>query len=485
MMMKAPVLLAAALALAASTDAPAISLMSEKAEIALGKKLHPRILAEIGIYPDPDLQEYVGAIGQELAKLSDRPNLEYHFTVLNDDVVNAFALPGGYIYITRGMLAHLNSEAELAAVLGHEIGHVAERHSVKRDAEQKLLGLGSLLAMVAAGSPLARAAAGEATGVVGTAIISGYSRKQELEADELGAKYMAKAGYSPHAITETVALLKKRELFEIERARAEDREPRVPHGIYMTHPDNDKRFAEAVQAAAQFVPETPRPDNEEKFLEMIDGLPWGPSKIPGTVRNNYFYNARFGIKMKFPTNWRVDGSPSRVQAISDENNAALEVYVVVPGRTMTAEDVIRKKFELPRLKDGRETTIAGMKAYIATADRYEGPFGPRPVRVAAILDNRVRRAYVFAGTGRNDLGRIAADGDFIATIFSFDRMKTTDGSLAEPPKLRVVRAEPGTTYESLAHRSAVSTYAEQNLRLINGAYPRGEPTDGELLKTVD
>ncbi len=479
------VVVVASFALALAGQASALSLMTEKAEIALGKKLHERIMAEAGPYPDPELQEYVDSVGQELAKLSDRPHLDYHFTVLDDDVVNAFALPGGYIYITRGMLAHLNSEAELAAVIGHEIGHVAERHSVKRDAEQKLLGVGSLLAVLAAGSPMGRVAASEASGMIGGAMISGYSRGQELEADELGAKYMAKAGYSPQAITQTVSLLKKRELFEIERARAEDRKPRVPHGIYMTHPDNDKRFAEAVEAARQFVPDTLRPDNEEKYLDMIDGLPWGPAKAPGTVRNNYFFNARFGIKMKFPENWRVGGSPAQVQAISDENDAALEVYVVVPGRTMTAEDVIRKKFELPRLRDGKETTIAGMKAYIATADRYDSPFGPRPVRLAAILDNRVRRAYVFAGTGKRDLSKIASDGDFIATIFSFDRMKTTDRSLAQPPKVRVVRAEPGTTYESLAHRSAIATYAEQNLRLINGTYPRGEPTDGELIKTVD
>ncbi|MDJ0653226.1 MAG: M48 family metalloprotease [Xanthomonadales bacterium] len=462
----------------------AAALMSEEAEIKLGKELHPRILAEVGPYPDPELQEYINRIGQELAAISDRPDLEYHFTVLDDDLVNAFALPGGYIYITRGMLAHLNSEAELAAVLGHEIGHVTARHSVKRDSQQKLLGALAAITSIAAKSTLA----GEATNMVGQVMVTGYGRDQELEADELGAKFMAKAGYETNAVTATVALLKQREQFERERARAEDREPRIPHGSYRTHPDNDKRFREAVKAAQAYTPDLAklRPDNSAKFLNMIDGIAFGPKRTPGTLRSNYFYNAKYGIKMKFPENWRVEGSASRLQAISDNNDAALEVSVVVPGRTMTAADVLMKKFAQNKLKDGKDITIAGMRAHIATVDRYSGgPYGARPARMAAILDNRVRRAYVFAGTGKRDLSRIAADGDFIGAIFSFGRMTAADRTLAEAPRLKIIQAEPDTTYEILARTSAVPTYAEQNIRLLNGVYPTGQPRPGDLIKTVD
>ena len=456
-------------------------LMSEEKEIELGTQLHPKVLQDFGIYPNPELQVYVNSVGQELAAVSDRSHLDFTFTVLDDETVNAFATPGGYIYISRGMLAHLNSEAELAAILGHEIGHVEARHSVKRESSGKWASALATLAAIATRSTVA----GSAANMVGSAMISGYSRAQELEADELGAKLMAKIGYSPDAMLHTVSLLKQRELFEIERARAEDREARIPHGLSATHPDNDKRFAEAIDAARQFQVAEPRPDGAENYLDQINGLKWGPKKSPGVVRANYYYHSKFMIKWKFPENWRVTGDTGRILAISDDNDAILQVFVVVPGRTMTAEDVINKKLGVNFIKDSKAITIAGMKAHIGTADRYISPFGARPARVAAILDNRGRRAYVFAGTGKHDLAKISSDSDFIATIFSLDKLHGEERNLGRPATLKIVRAEADTTMEYLAARSAVPTYSEQNLRLINGLYPSGEPEPGTLIKTVD
>lgn len=471
-----------ALTLSLAAVVPAQALMSLEKEAELGLELHLRMMASVTTYPDPELQAYVNEIGQKVASNSDNPELKYTFTVLDDELVNAFALPGGYIYITRGMLAHLNSEAQLAAVLGHEIGHVTARHGLKRQSQQKLWGALAALGSIATRSNLT----GEAANIVGDVMVTGYGRDQELEADELGAKFMAKTGYATSAVTDTVELLKKSEQFEYERARVEKRDPRVPHGTNRTHPDNDDRFREALVAAQKYRPAEVLADEEQRFLDMIDGLAFGPSKTPGTVRRNYFYNAKYAIKMKFPQNWRVGGASSQIQALSEVNDAALQVDVVVPGRTMTPADVIMKKYRVDKLEDGKDITIAGMRAHIATIKRYSGgPFGNRPARVAAILDNRFRRAYVFIGTGKRDLSKLANDAEFIATIFSFDRMGAEDISLAEAPKLKIIRVEPGTTYEELASQSAISSYPEQNLRLLNGAYPRGEPAPGEMIKTVD
>ena len=460
---------------------PDLVLMSEEKEIQIGKDLHPKVIADYGVYPDPELQEYVNGIGQQLAALSERPHLDWHFTVLNDDTVNAFAMPGGYIYVTRGILAHLNSEAELAAVLGHEIGHVTARHQVKRDTSNKLLGLATAAASVATGSTLA----GSSAGYIGSALVSGYGRGQELEADGLGARYIAKAGYPTSAVFTSVEILKRREQFEIERARAEGRQPRNPHGIFATHPDNDQRFEEAVESAAQYQTSPDAQDYRERFLNQIDGLRWGSQNVPGVVRNNRFYHSQFGIKMKFPENWRVEGDVGQIQAISPENDAMMQVFVVVPGRTMTPKDVIERKLGLTNLRDAKEVTIAGLPAYIGIGDRYVSPFGPRPVRAAAIVDRARRKAYVFAGTGRHDLSRVARDGDFIGTLFSFDRMERHELDLGRPPTLKIVRAEDGTTMKSLADASAVPVFAEQQIRIINGLYPRGEPEPGQLIKTVD
>jgi len=457
--------------------------MSEKKELELGKQLHVQVIASSGLYPDSDLQEYVNEIGQKLAAVADRNHLQFHFFVLDDDVVNAMALPGGYIYVTRGLIAHLNSEAQLAAVIGHEIGHVDGKHASERDRSQKFSKLLTTLTAIGTGS----AAASSGADMLGTAAVSGYGRGQELEADALGAKFLAKTGYPTKAVVEGVEILKRREQFEIERARTEDREPKLGKGLFATHPDNDKRFEEAVESANEYITDADTYDeNTEEFLDRLNGLRWGPTRTAGVIRNNWFYNSKFGIKMKFPNDWRVDGKPGTLMATSPDNKATMQVFGVVPGRTMTLEQALQRKLGVGEIRELTELTISGMQAILVIGERWgQSPFGPRPVRAAVIKDNRKRQAFIFAGTGRHDLSKIAADEEFISTIFSFDHMKQEEMLLGQPPSIKVVRAEEGTTFAELAKVSSVPAYAEQQLRLINGMYPRGEPVPGQLIKVID
>ncbi|MFK8016091.1 MAG: M48 family metalloprotease, partial [Gammaproteobacteria bacterium] len=201
--------------------------MSEEKEIEIGRITHPQILQKYRVYNDSALQAYVTRIGNELADKGDRPHLQYVFTVLDSEEVNAFAVPGGFVYITRGLLSYLNSEAELAAVLGHEIGHITARHAVRQQSGRSLLNiLGSVAGATtgAVGSTL--------TGLLGGALVSGYGRGMELEADELGAAYLVRVGYDSQAMIDVVTILKNQELFELERAEKEGREPRVYHGVF-------------------------------------------------------------------------------------------------------------------------------------------------------------------------------------------------------------------------------------------------------------
>src|SRR5688500_13212218 len=232
------------------------TVMSEADEMRKGQQAAAEIGKAYDVYDDlPALQAYVNEIGQNLAKKSHRPQLDYHFTVVDSPQVNAFALPGGYIYVTRGILAYLNSEAELAAVLAHEIGHVTARHSVRQysaataaNVAAAVGGLAAALFMPQLGGQLAQGIQ-SLLGITGTALVSGYGRSHELEADRLGAEYLARSGYDPQAMIKVIGVLKNQELFDIEVAGQEGREPRRYHGLFATHPDNDTRLQAVVGEA--------------------------------------------------------------------------------------------------------------------------------------------------------------------------------------------------------------------------------------------
>src|SRR5512137_3074934 len=279
--------------------------MSVAQEVEIGRQMHPKVLQEYGRYADEELQSYVNDLGQRIAAVSHRPELQYTFTVLDADEVNAFALPGGYVYITRGIMAYLNSEAQLVAVLGHEVGHVTARHAVRQQTGATAAGVGATLVGILTGSgDLANLA-----NLAGTALVRGYGRDMELEADSIGAEYLARLGYSPEAMIDVVRLLKNQEMLEVQMARQEGREPRVYHGVFSTHPDNDLRLKEVVASAGKAGSGEARPDGGEAYLRRIEGLPLGPSREQGVVRGSRFYHGTLGVTAAFPAGWTVQNLP--------------------------------------------------------------------------------------------------------------------------------------------------------------------------------
>src|SRR6185295_10411457 len=266
-----------------STD---VTMVSEKGEIEQGRKAHEQVIKFYGVYEDQALQDYINEVGQKLAHASQRPELEWHFTIVDSQEINAFALPGGYIYITRGILAYLNNEAELAAVLGHEIGHVCARHQVRQQTNQTLAGILGAGAAIFTGN----AAVADLANIGGQALLSGYGRDMELEADHLGAQYIAKTGYDPQAMIGVIGVLKNQEVYELDRARQEGREPRIYHGVFASHPSADQRLQQAVagsKESAVTAAASPRVGAED-YLRHLEGLPFGTSRQQGIVRDNRF-----------------------------------------------------------------------------------------------------------------------------------------------------------------------------------------------------
>lgn len=453
-------------------------LLSEDDEIAIGRAEHPKILQQYGQVEMPELQAYVQSVGERLVAHSHRPDLIYRFTVLDSAMVNAFALPGGYIYITRGMLAYLNSEAELAAVLGHEMGHVTARHAVRQHSAATATGIiGTILA-----AQVGVRGAQDLANVLGTAFVRGYGREHELESDRLGAEYLARAGYDPQAMLRVIQVLKEQELFETQRAKEEGREPRVYHGLFSTHPDNDRRLQEVIRAADQFRAPVALDDGRERFLKHIDGLVFGDSEREGVRRGRDFYHGELGFALRFPAGWYIENHPDRIVAHPPGGHALLQLTVADLNRRIPPREYLVQRLNLKDLSHGEEIQHQGLTGYTAIAPS-DTPFGRRPTRVVVLYFKD--KAYVFAGAAKNADKPFDYDREFVDTARSFHALTEQERALARPQRLRVVRAAAGQRRADLARTSPIPNHPEAQLRLINGFYPAGEPAPGQLLKIVE
>jgi predicted Zn-dependent protease len=464
----------------APAAAPTLS-SSERREVEEGQKLHVQFLQGMGQYNNPELADYVNQIGQKLAKVSDRSQLPWTFTVIDTEDVNAFATMGGFVYISRGILPYLASEAELAAVLGHEIGHITAQH-MKRQRRQGVL---SSIASAATAIITGQSALGELTNVAGAAIISGYGRDMELEADRIGAELLARTGYDPEAMIRVVGTLKDQERWEVESAKREGRQPRIYHGLFASHPDNDTRFKEAVLAARRVATQTTgRAENQAEFLRRLDGIAWGTSAEQGVVRGTRVYHAAMGFTMAFPSGWNVENGRDRIVGTSPRKDGFMMVQIapVPPQMQDPRTFVLRGMLANQNVRHSEQLEVNGLPAFTAVARAAQTPFGQKPARVTVVKFNNLY--YVFTGVSRS-AGDVP-DGDrlFLSSAQTFRRLRGNELGLAEPNRIRIVPAPEGATVESLAANSPITDYPVEKLRLFNRLYPKGEPTPGQLVKVV-
>ncbi len=451
-------------------------LMSETEEISLGQNYHKQIIKEMPVYPDRELAAYVEQVGQRVARHSDRPQLSYSFTLLDSTQVNAFALPGGYIYITRGLLAYLNSEAELAAVLGHEIGHVTARHSVRQHSAATVTGLAGAILQAATGVQ----GTGDLFNVAGKAVLSGYGREHELESDRLGARYLARAGYDPQAMIGVIGVLKNQELFENQRAREEGREPRAYHGVFASHPKNDQRLQEVVGEANHLKVNGKTKLVQADFLRQLDGMAFGDSEASGIVLKGRFLHKPLDFGLDFPDNWTIENQPDRLVALAPQQKALIEIRVETPEKKLSPHEYLQKQ-GFKSVRNGQNLTIAGRQAYSATA-QIDTSLGKRTARLVVIHDGE--QAYLFAGLSRENSDRVHYDEAFLKIARSFHKLSAEEKKLASGLRLSLITANSETRFAPLARRSPIPKYAESELRLLNDLYPGGEPTSGQRLKIV-
>lgn len=476
-------------ALAAAAIGPVVGAEEEKVEkpekeskeVRTAKQMHVQFTRQMGVHQDLELQEYVQRVGEKLAAVSERPELEWKFTIIDTDDVNAFATMGGYVYISRGILPYFQNEAELAAVLGHEIGHITAEHLKSRQRGSMLSGLASAATAIFTGMP----ALGELTSMAGTAIVSGYGREAELEADRLGARYLAKAGYDPTAMIEIISTLKDQDTFERERARLENRQPRLYHGVFASHPANDLRLQQAIGDAGKVsLSATGETLNREGYLQAIQGLPVGSSARQGMVRENRFYHSDMQFTLAFPRGWLVVNEPQQIVAVAPNKEHYLEIRAQPPPQDLTDPREFAMRGLANRRLDRTEVLdINGLKGWTGIVRGDPSPFG-QSTNVRYIVVYYANLMWVFKGASRAGTTTPAGDPFFLSTANTFRRMRGNEFQLAEPYRLQIVRATEGTTIESLAKEARFEKYQVQQLRLINDLYPDGEPKQGDLIKTV-
>jgi predicted Zn-dependent protease len=455
-------------------------LMSEQDEINLGKQVNQQVLQQYQVYSDPSLQDYVQYVGAKVAARSDRPNLQYHFTVLDSDEVNAFALPGGWIYITRGIMAYLNSEAELAAVLGHEIGHVAARHAVRQYSARQLTGLGAALGSIFVPG-LNQVAGQQLVGLLGTALLRGYGREQELEADKLGAKYLARSGYNPEAMMDVLRTLKNQETFEMKLARAENREPHIYHGLFASHPDNDTRLKEVVASAEAAKTAKTTFIGRTDYLRRIDGLVFGKDTRNGIIKGRDFYHGGMDFAVRFPQHWQIHNLPDRVVAMAPANDAMLQLSTLPADPRQTPQQFMAGKLGLKSVSRGQAMTLHGLPAYTATG-MVNTSNGQSLARITVIYHQH--RAFILAGMTRGgSLG--GYDSAFLQTAHSFRPLTSAEQAYAlRTNHVELVQANAGTSFKELAAQAPLEKFPEDQIRLLNAMYPQGKIRPGELIKTV-
>ncbi|MDO8704217.1 MAG: M48 family metalloprotease [Sulfuricaulis sp.] len=469
---------------------PDVVFMSEASEINIGSSNDTKIREQYGVYENPELQAYINRVGQQLAAQSHRPGLGYHFTVLDSPAVNAFALPGGYIYITRGILAYLNSEAELAAVLGHEIGHVTARHGVRQYTAATATGFVGAIIGVATGIGATQDLFNK---VFGNAILSGYGRDHELESDRLGAEYLARTGYDPQAVIKVIGVLKNQEAYEKKLAAAENRQPRIYHGVFASHPSADKRLQEVVGEADKFKSLSEPKLAREDYFKQIDKLAFGiitksSGKLTkgGLLYTNRYYLPEIDLAIDLPSGWSLQQTLDTITATSTDQQSLLQLDVRELEKNVTPDEFLRRHMQLSTLPKGGAVTGLSQTSY-TTVLPLATAFSARETR-AIVVDHKNRRLF-FQGTARTHEGFTAADPVFLATARSLRPLKADEKQLMErtgtAQRLRVIQARPGDTFASLAKKSPLNKNGEDTLRLINNLFPDGEPQAGELIKIIE
>lgn len=447
-----------------------LALISESGEISLGMETDVEIRQQYGVYDDPSLNEYVTRVGMSMAPHTHRPHLEYHFAVLDTPVVNAFAVPGGYIYVTRGILAMMNSEAELAVVLGHELGHVNARHSISKLSQLMLVQLG-----LAVGSALSETVA-KIAGVASIGIqllFLKFSRDDEREADRLGVQYSRRGGYHPGEMIDFFSTLQK--LGDLSGGHS------LP-GFLSTHPLTSER----IQNTAAMITEEDKnlTVNQQPYLNRINNLIFGNDPRQGFVEENAFYHPVMRFSFSFPESWTVQNTPAQVILASKDGNAAVILQAEKSSTDLSeyaqkrAETIQNRQF----ITENR-SIINGLNSLHQIYDIPQE--GQATLRVRLSYINKGDYIYSFSSLStQNDFNRY--NNDFLGVTNSFQELTDPAFINRRPQHLVLTQASGKHTLSEIFNQNGVAQDEDLRTKLaIMNTMELGQiPKTNQLVKIV-
>lgn len=450
-----------------------VVLMSEAQEIAMGKEADPQIVAQFGLYEDTAIQNFINQKGKEMAAISHRPKLDYVFRVVDSEILNAFAVPGGYVYFTRGIMAHFNNEADFAGVLGHELGHITHRHGVAQQ-RNAILGQLGIIAGIIISPALGRFAEAASSGL--QLLFLKYSRDAEREADELGVEYSSKIGYDAQQMAMFFNTL--------ERKSAGTEAAELPEFL-STHPNPGDRNITVSKLAAEWKQKLNLTNplvNHNTYLKRIEGLIYGEDPKAGFLENNVFYHPELKFQFPTPLNWNYQNTPQRVQ-LAPKDGKALLMMTLAPGNSLEeAANAVLQQYKLVTV-ESRNTTVNGLQAIYVLADQQPEQQGAPSIRTMSYFIQYNGNIYHLLGVSAlTDFNNYAASFNY--TMQGFRPLTDPVKLNKKPERVRIKTINSNMTLAQAFRQYNVPEKRLEELAILNGMKLTDTIPKGMLIKII-
>ena len=448
-------------------------ILSIEEENNIGAREHPNIVKSFGgIYDNQVLKTYVNNLGNKIAANSEMPNIRWTFTILDNPLVNAFALPGGYVYVTRGLLSLANDEAEIASVLGHEIAHVTARHTAQRHAKSTLSSVGLDILSIVVGQPIITNAA--SVGLQG--VLSAFSRSEELEADRLGIRYINKAKYDPGGSYRFLDRLNQ--LTKVSSKNDSD----IISSIFATHPkpiDRIKVSKESIKSNSENI------INRKYFLGAIDGMVYGENSQHGIIKDNNFYHLDLNFSFKAPKNYKINNNNNNIIAFNKNKEVVAIFDGLLNNEKLSLIEIAESKYLRSNIISYKEISIANKIAIVfeeKKAIKFEGKEYFRKTYLINWNNNRIWRFSLLI----NPQLKMKYENEADEIAKSIHELSEEEKILGRPKFISIYQTQEGDTASELAKKMALEKNQLEIFLIMNGLNLDGNEIipEGTLIKMI-